>query len=127
MSVREPPWFTVEVMRKSPFKFRHALLLLVAILAVNARNLAVWVFDDIRESRGREDLRELSKRIESYRNNRGSYPDSLVAIIKLVPSDPWGNKYRYRLLDDGGKHPFEVLSAGPDGIHGNEDNLSSID
>jgi general secretion pathway protein G len=119
-------------MKKSPFKFRHALLLLVTILAVNARNLADWVFDDIRESRGREDLRELSKRIESYRNNRGSYPtteqglDSLVAIIKLVPSDPWGNKYCYRLLDDGGKHPFEVLSAGPDGIHGNEDDLSSI-
>ena len=52
---------------------------------------------------------------------RGPYLD------EAVPADPWGNPYRYQF--PGSKRPNEpeIISAGPDGILGNEDDLSSQD
>jgi len=37
-----------------------------------------------------------------------------------VPLDPWGNEYIYELIDS---ETYEISSAGPDGIPGNEDDV----
>ena len=44
-----------------------------------------------------------------------------------VPKDPWGNPYGYKF--PGSKRPNEpeLISNGPDGIYGNEDDMSSQD
>jgi general secretion pathway protein G len=97
--------------------------------------------------RVRGDFQSIQSAFNAYRIDNGFYPSTdqgfsaLIArpttapipeqwkqIAKRIPTDPWGGEYRYRLLDDGkGEPPFELLSSGPDGIRGNEDDLSSID
>ncbi|RYD78526.1 MAG: hypothetical protein EOP84_14165 [Verrucomicrobiaceae bacterium] len=37
--------------------------------------------------------------------------------MRKVPTDPWGNPYRYRLLsEETGRRRIELSSAGKDGI-----------
>ncbi len=41
-------------------------------------------------------------------------------LTKEVPKDPWGNDYIYRTIN---KREYEIYSAGPDGVEGNEDDV----
>ncbi len=67
----------------------------------------------------RADLRSLAQDIESKYLTEGEYPDSLQEVKGRVPEDPWGHPIIYRKLDGG----FELISAGPDGIEGTEDDI----
>lgn len=69
-------------------------------------------------------LQPLIEKIENYKAQTGSYPDSLEALID--PTDPmekkqildqWGNVYLLRTTGSS----FELLSAGQDGHPGTED------
>lgn len=90
------------------------------------------------------DLREFTSALEMYRLNGGQYPTSeqgLHALVEKPTSSPepkrwakamnqlhpdvWGNPYLYKF--PGSKIPEkpEIISAGPDGIPGNTDDISS--
>jgi len=43
-----------------------------------------------------------------------------------VPKDPWGVAYQYRMPGKDGVN-YEIVSAGPDKIFGNEDDMGSQD
>ena len=95
----------------------------------------------------RRDFTTLISHLDSYRTNgRRGYPteaQGLKALVQKpntspiprdwaqafpeVPQDPWGNEYSYKF--PGSKQPNEpeIVSNGPDGILGNEDDLSSQD
>ncbi|MEK7951184.1 type II secretion system protein GspG [Luteolibacter soli] len=52
----------------------------------------------------------------------GPKPRRWTQLMKRLPTDPWGNPYRYRLLsEERGKRSFELSSAGKDGILQTED------
>ena len=57
-------------------------------------------------------------------NARGSYLKSAT-----IPLDPWGNEYRYaypsELTDSEGL--YDLISAGPDGVPGNDDDVTNHD
>jgi general secretion pathway protein G len=58
------------------------------------------------------------------RNWRGPYLQSAV-----VPLDPWGNPYRYTYPSEltGFESMCDIVSAGPDGAYGNEDDVTNHD
>jgi hypothetical protein len=56
-------------------------------------------------------------KIEAYKLENGSYPESLDLISKK--SDPWGNPYVYEQND----YAFIVLSKGADGRKGTSDDI----
>jgi len=65
-------------------------------------------------------------KIEAYKVQTGSYPDSLQALIdptdpieKKQTLDPWGNAYVYRTTQGG----FELLSLGQDGKPDTKDDI----
>ena len=71
-------------------------------------------------------LQPLIEKIENYKAQTGSYPDSLEALID--PTDPiekkqildqWGNVYLLRTTGSS----FELLSAGQDRIPGTKDDI----
>ena len=118
---------------------------LFGVLVLFADALASRIADGARLSRTREDLRSLRSSVATYREYVGSYPtdsqglDVLVSrpargsglerwhkVMECVPMDAWGSRYRYRYLPNTPYH-FEVFSMGPDGLPGNEDDLSSLD
>lgn len=92
------------------------------------------------------DLKSMQAALDIYKLEGGSYPTTaqgLKALIekpvsdpvpakwqqmmKIEPLDPWKNPYVYKF--PGSKDPTnpELISKGPDGIEGNEDDLSSQD
>jgi hypothetical protein len=72
------------------------------------------IFNRFRASRDIDDLRF---KIETYRFQHGSFPETLDMVE--VKHDPWGNPYIYR--QDG--HFFNVLSSGTDGSEGTGDDI----
>ena len=54
-------------------------------------------------------------------------PEDWVHTMTKVPTDPWRNEYRYRCFPEGSPHPFELISNGPDGIEGTQDDRSLSD
>lgn len=89
------------------------------------------------------DMKSLQSSLEMYKINAGSYPSTAEGFQALVtrpasakrwakgldqvPLDPWKNPYGYRF--PGRKKPaeYEIVSKGPDGAEGTEDDISSQD
>ena len=48
-------------------------------------------------------------------------------IMDSVPKDPWQSEYGYRFPGRKDKSKYELISKGPDGMEGTEDDISSQD
>lgn len=80
----------------------------------------------------------LSSAIGTFEVDNGFYPKSLNDLVSQpgntpnwhqtmdrIPDDPWGNPYTY---DCPGKHTsngFDLVSAGPDGRTGTDDDITN--
>jgi general secretion pathway protein G len=92
------------------------------------------------------DFNAIGSSLKTYRLNAGHYPSNRqglealvskpttdpvprrwVKIADRIPTDPWNNEYRYRLLPEEDDRGFELLSAGKDGQFGTKDDLTSLD
>ena len=92
------------------------------------------------------DFNSIGSALKSYRNCAGFYPTTQQGLAALItrpstkplpkrwsqsmdqmPVDPWSRTYRYRALPEGDSRGFELWSAGPDGVDGTKDDLSSLD
>jgi len=90
------------------------------------------------------DFNSLSAALRMYKVNNGRYPTTqqgLQALVEKpnttppakrwtqlmdrVPTDPWQNPYGYKYPGSQDSTMFEIISTGPDGIEGNEDDISS--
>lgn len=92
------------------------------------------------------DCAALGNALQLYKLNSGRYPTTqqgfraLVEqpgsapvprrwsrIIERVPLDPWHHEYIYRYPGRTNATEFEIVSKGPDGQEGTEDDISSQD
>jgi hypothetical protein len=64
-----------------------------------------------------ETIDDLRFKIEAYRFEYGSYPETVNVISKR--SDPWGAPYIY----SHNEYTFNILSTGPDGKEGTADDI----
>ena len=82
----------------------------------------------------REFIKNVEIALKMYYLNRGKYPESLDVLTQEQVdgepflegdlADPWGNKLKYERL--GKKRPI-IISAGPDGELGTDDDLANQD
>jgi general secretion pathway protein G len=134
------PTTTTRRRRQSAFTLVEMLLVLV-ILAV----LAAIVIPKM-AGRGQQakttaagvDLRTYETALDTYELDNGSYPNSLDALvnqpgnspgwhgpyIKEVKNDPWGNPYQYTYPSRSNPSGFDLVSGGPDGRVGNDDDIT---
>ena len=85
-------------------------------------------------------IEALSGNIDLYRLEVGAYPPTLEALVAkpdgakrwngpylkktVIPKDPWGRDYRYRVP---GRHgPYDLFSLGSDGFEGGEGHKADI-
>ena len=55
-------------------------------------------------------------------------PEDWIQMLKPVKLlDPWGNPYTYYFPGTKNPNKPEIISSGPDGVFGNDDDLSSQD
>lgn len=83
--------------------------------------------------------------LDTYRLDTGAYPtmkEGLQALVKnvnnssgwhgpypengLLPNDPWGHPYQYKVPSDHNKD-FDVFSMGQDGVAGTPDDIGNWD
>lgn len=67
------------------------------------------------------DLNELLEQPSNAREWKGPY------LEKMIPLDPWGNAYVYEYPGRRNVNGFDIMSAGPDGRSGNEDDITNWD
>jgi hypothetical protein len=84
--------------------------------------------DRARQTEMRASFQTLAQALEAYRIDANRYPDRLadlpdVASGRLSATDAWDSELRYRA--SGGS--YEVLSDGPDGRPGTEDDIALRD
>lgn len=85
----------------------------------------------------------LSAPLTSYRIHMGNYPTSeqgLTALKdnptgsprwrgpyyeKAIPTDPWGNEYKYRFPGQKNPNSYDLWSMGPDATDGTADDIGN--
>ncbi len=119
------------------------LMIVVVILGLLATLLVPRIMDrpdEARVTKAKVDIRTLESALRLYRLDNGAYPTTeqgLAALIRKpdiapiprnyrdggylevssVPTDPWGNAYRYRSPGQQGRD-YEITSLGVDGKEG---------
>ena len=115
--------------KKKPFPIFGAIswsIFLLILLLVLFRVWNNWSAIGIPSAQV-DEMNSIVKSLNTYRENHGSYPESIKSVIQNVPirkgwlSDYWGNEYAYVLLNNGDK--FELRSSGRDKQMGTKDDL----
>jgi general secretion pathway protein G len=84
--------------------------------------LASFEMDNGRYPQGRNGLIELVQRPRDARNWRGPYLEKSV-----IPKDRWDHEFIYECPGKHNPDSFDIISAGPDGLVGTADDITSWD
>lgn len=68
--------------------------------------------------KGKDGLQDLVTQPGNAQNWRGPY-------MKAVPNDPWGNPYIYEYPGKNSANSYDIMSMGPDGRAGGDDDLTN--
>ena len=82
--------------------------------------LSQFEMDNDRYPPGRNGLLELVQRPRDARNWHGPYLEK-----KVIPKDAWGRDFIYECPGKHSPESYDILSLGPDGLEGTEDDIGS--
>ena len=123
-----------------------AVLIILGLLATVVVVRVAGKIDQARITTTKTNLKELHSLVNHFKMDTGRFPtedEGLSVFIEEpsdvmnyppggyletteVPTDAWGNEFIYELYPESGK-PFVIISLGPDGEEGTEDDLYSTD
>lgn len=120
------------------------VLTIISILAAGSIYMLKGNVDVAKETRVEGDLQNISTQLQLYeaRNLRvptqeqgikalvekpttEPLPERWTQLLEEMPKDPWGMEYKYRYPATKSKKPFDLYSAGKDGVDGNEDDIGN--
>lgn len=112
------------------------LILVMVIMSVLMGTVAFSVAGrgtEARVVRAQADLSTYQRAVEAYAlENNDQYPKGLNSLsggereyITKIKNDPWKNPYIFRF--PGKKSKYDLMSRGPDGREGTEDDISVWD
>lgn len=120
------------------------VLTIIAILAGSGIYLLSGNVDTAKETRVQGDINAIATQLQLYeaRNSRmptteqgiealvtkptkEPLPERWTALLEELPKDPWGQPYKYRYPAQKSKKPYDLYTAGKDGIEGNEDDIGN--
>jgi hypothetical protein len=104
---------------RRPSHLMHCLTLAMILLSLVVSLLMMLAGKEnvFRNFRAAEQIGDLRFRIETYRLEHSTYPETLDLISR--EHDPWGRPYLYRASGD----MFSLISLGPDGQEGTPDDI----
>lgn len=109
------------------------VVVVIAIITMLMSAVAVYAIGQLRESRvttAKNELKTLENALDSYFAITGRYPDAQQAfgpllerrVLRDPPVDPWGNPFRYSLVNG-----VPVVSTlGADGAEGGTDDAADL-
>jgi general secretion pathway protein G len=114
------------------------IMVVIALLGVLGTIIAVnltGAFDDNSADAAKIQIKQIEQSLQMYAlKNKGKYPttgDGLEAAKKFfkgnkVPTDPWGNDFKYFSPGTHSDAKYELISLGSDGKEGGEDHAAEI-
>ena len=108
------------------------LMIVLTIIASIMGVVGFFVFGTLDKANIKEsqiEIAQLTSMVEAFYLSASprAFPNDLEEmtkgaspLTKEIPRDPWGNDYVYKKTSG---REFEIYSAGPDGIEGNEDDV----
>jgi general secretion pathway protein G len=125
-----------------------AMLIIIGLLATLVVTKVASQVDKSRLITTKANLKMLHSSVNQFRMDTGQYPSEDMGLLDLVqqpmdlpdgtwqtggylettelPPDGWGNEFIFQLYPESGKQ-FVIISFGPDGEEGTEDDLYSTD
>lgn len=116
------------------------LLVVVAILGILATGAVVYVprfLESGNKGAAEKDVQALKTAVTQYYTEKRKYPDNLDVLVDTSGDkepyidggegaliDPWGNKYEIKFKGNKKNSPY-IVSGGPDGTIGTEDDIRS--
>jgi len=117
------------------------IMIVIAILGMLAGVIVVAVmnqFENAKISATRLKIGNLKQAVQTYYTTVGTYPsqsegfrallnppDGYKPMLESEPKDEWGSPFMYFNPPKKGRGTFEVVSKGPDGQEGTDDDISS--
>ncbi len=121
------------------------MLLVVTIIGILAALVVPKIMgrsEQARMTAARADLSGIKTALDAFEVDNGFYPKGKNGLSSLVqapsdvknwhgpyldrvPSDPWGNNYIYEYPGKRNTSSYDLMSAGPDGKEGNEDDIGN--
>ena len=112
------------------------LILVMVIIGILAGAVALNYSGRVRDTqvrRSKMDIVNYSNAVDTYAvDNNDEYPKALNDLyggkrnyVREIKPDPWGNAYIYTPPTDTLKADYKIFSAGPDGVPGNDDDITS--
>lgn len=108
------------------------LILSIMLVVIGIVVLAPPYFGhvDTKLKRAKSDIEIISRALELYQKNHGSYPDTTKGLHVLVepgdnayldylPVDPWGNEYQYQYPGVHNITSYDLSSRGPSATNAN--------
>ena len=131
--------------RKSYRRFGFTLIevVVVIVILVTLASIATPLYmNNLKKAKrdaAKVDINNLKQQVELFRAHVGRCPEEWQELItrpeenedwsgpylEKEPVDPWGKKYIYRRTEDE-NHDYEIISCGPDGNEGTEDDIKSF-
>ncbi|MBV1858715.1 MAG: type II secretion system protein GspG [Nannocystaceae bacterium] len=108
------------------------IMVVVAIISLVMGGVGLMAFNSFKQAQtdtARKDVVQIQQAVEMYRTQkRGKCPKTLQdlkasGVAAKVSKDPWGNDYEIKC--PGEKTSVDVISAGPDGEVGTEDDVNN--
>lgn len=132
--------------KQSGFTLIELLMVIVilGILAAIVLPKVVGRTEQARATAAKTDISSISVALDAFEVDNGYYPKTgaLNALIeqpgdasgwkgpyltKAIPLDPWGNAYSYEYPGKHSVNGFDLMSAGPDGRAGTDDDITNWD
>jgi len=127
--------------RRSAFTLIEVVVVIVILvtLASIATPLYMNYLKDANLRAARIGIENLKQTVQMFKMHVGRYPESLEELItrpdeadnwsgpylEKLPKDPWGNEYKYESQPEDENQPYVILSFGPDGLEGTDDDISN--
>lgn len=127
--------------RRQGFTLVEMLLVLVilAVLAAIVIPKLSGRTQQAKETAAKSDISGYSLALDAYEVDTGAYPSSLDALVnqpnnvqnwrgpylKKIAPDPWGNDYIYTYPAKNSASGYDLMSVGPDGRAGGDDDITN--
>lgn len=133
--------------REKGFTLLELLLVvfIIGILGALVVGRFVGVQKDVKIKAATAQIKQFSSNLERYKLDMDEYPtteEGLQALVRrpddeeraakwkgpylsemTIPKDPWGKDYVYRCPGEHNELTFDIMSPGPDGEEGSEDDI----
>lgn len=117
------------------------IMVVVVIISLVSGVVGVTVLNRLNDARRNvafTQIKQISEALDLYKLSFHQYPSTSEGLQALVsskdgrapfmtniPKDPWGKDYVYIYPGTHNQGGFDLMSYGPDGVQGNEDDINN--